>query len=295
MAVGVLVVFVDSDPVEANLGSVFELVEVFVVDAMPLNGVIEARVDVNPDRAVGFTEIVRQMRPRHQVEPMELHGLRPSSSLLVVRIHGAGSGDPGSRRLSRFFVREAARPRLRGGAGSAERLDQRRPAANRLDLVRLAAELHSLGPRRLLTLTSTKSSTVDNHRTKPRRHVPRDETPLGKPCPDLKLPHGIAKLQVATLQLDWRHPIASPHEHEVAPLAVRWDFQIIAVHIHKDSISTEFTEANRTPISATALGFARVRYASPSRLNELVHVARRSAILLPISAQVLYSCSATSS
>ena len=122
-----------------------------------------------------------------------------------------------------------------------------------------------------------------------------DEASIGKPCPDLKLPHGIVQLNVAALQLDWRHPVASPHEHEVAPLLVRRDFQIIAVHIDKDAVSIKSTEANRASISATALGFARVRYASPSRLNEVVHVARRSAILLPISAQVLYSCSATSS
>ena len=73
-AVGVLVVLVDADAVEAERGGVLELVEVLVVDAVAFDGVVEAGVDIDPDGAVGLAEVLREVGPGHEVEPVEFHG-----------------------------------------------------------------------------------------------------------------------------------------------------------------------------------------------------------------------------
>ena len=72
-AVAVLVMLVDADAVEAERAGIFEHVHVGVVDLVRLCGVEQARVDIDPDRAVLLPEIVRQKGPRHQVEPREFH------------------------------------------------------------------------------------------------------------------------------------------------------------------------------------------------------------------------------
>ena len=40
---------VDADAVKAEARGILKLVKVFVVDPVPLNGVIEPRVNINPD------------------------------------------------------------------------------------------------------------------------------------------------------------------------------------------------------------------------------------------------------
>ena len=83
-------VLVDADPVEAEVVRVLEQVEIVVVDLVPHDRIEEPRVDVDPDAAVLLTEVVRQVRPGHQVEPVELHGdpstqLRTESTPLLSR------------------------------------------------------------------------------------------------------------------------------------------------------------------------------------------------------------------
>ena len=73
--VGVLVVLVDADAVEAELVGVHQLVEVGVVDLVALHGVVVVDRDVDPDRAHLLPEVVRQVRIRHEMEEMELHAL----------------------------------------------------------------------------------------------------------------------------------------------------------------------------------------------------------------------------
>ncbi|WBL35213.1 hypothetical protein O0235_10475 [Tepidiforma flava] len=63
-----------ADAVEADFFGELEFIEVFVVDAVRLFGVEEAVVDIDPDGAVLFLEVVRQVGPGHEVEPVELHG-----------------------------------------------------------------------------------------------------------------------------------------------------------------------------------------------------------------------------
>ena len=78
--VAVLVVLVDADAVEPELVGVLELVHVLVVHGVGPGRVEQLAVDVDPDRPVLLPEVVRQIRPRHQVEPGELHRNDPRSS-----------------------------------------------------------------------------------------------------------------------------------------------------------------------------------------------------------------------
>ena len=95
-AVAVLVVFVDADPVEAELVGVLEQIHVRVVHGIGA-GRVEQRVgDVDPDRARRLAEVVGQVRPWHEVEPGELHG---TSSRRACRGRD-GHGEPGSISLS---------------------------------------------------------------------------------------------------------------------------------------------------------------------------------------------------
>ena len=50
---------VDADPVVAQRGGVLELVEVLVVDPVPLDRVVEPRIDIDPDRPIRLPEIIR--------------------------------------------------------------------------------------------------------------------------------------------------------------------------------------------------------------------------------------------
>ena len=65
--------------IKAHLGGVFEQVEVVVINLVTFGWVEVARVDIDPHRAVGGTEIVGQVRPRHEVEPGEFHRLFAST------------------------------------------------------------------------------------------------------------------------------------------------------------------------------------------------------------------------
>ena len=76
-AVGVVVMLVDADAVEAGLVGEFELVEVFVVELVRLDGVEEPAGDVDPDAAVLFFEVGRQVAVGHEVEPADFHFGRP--------------------------------------------------------------------------------------------------------------------------------------------------------------------------------------------------------------------------
>src|SRR5215472_6730247 len=68
------IMLVAADPVEAERLRVLELVEILVVDVVALARIVERVRNVDPHRAVLGAEVVRQVRPRHQVEPGELHG-----------------------------------------------------------------------------------------------------------------------------------------------------------------------------------------------------------------------------
>src|SRR5262249_55676809 len=71
--VAVLVMLVDADAVEAERVRVLELIHVLVVHGVALARVVERVRDVDPDRTVLLPEIVRQVRPRTEVEPGEFH------------------------------------------------------------------------------------------------------------------------------------------------------------------------------------------------------------------------------
>src|SRR5262245_18870699 len=94
-------VLVAADPVEAERLGVLELVEILVIDVVALARIVERAGDVDPDGAMLCPEIVRQIRPRHQVEPGELHGRLPAmgSRLLETRRQPAGT-PPGQHSLS---------------------------------------------------------------------------------------------------------------------------------------------------------------------------------------------------
>ena len=80
-AIGVLMMFVDADAVEAHLGGVFEAIEVSRCRRVALTGSNIARGDVDPHGAILLAEVVGQIRPRHQVEPGKFHA---SSSEVTV-------------------------------------------------------------------------------------------------------------------------------------------------------------------------------------------------------------------
>lgn len=71
---------VHAQAVEAGLVSVFELVEILVVVRVALDGIVEARGNVDPNAAVTLREILRQMFVRHEVEEMTLHWQAASKS-----------------------------------------------------------------------------------------------------------------------------------------------------------------------------------------------------------------------
>jgi hypothetical protein len=56
---------------------VLELIEIGVVDVVPLLGVVQRVGDVDPHAAMLLAEVVGQVWPRHEVEPGELHGVGP--------------------------------------------------------------------------------------------------------------------------------------------------------------------------------------------------------------------------
>src|SRR5262245_59146125 len=66
-------VLVAADAVEAERLGVLELVQVLVVDVVALLGIVERAGDVDPHGTMLGPEIIRQVGPRHQVEPREFH------------------------------------------------------------------------------------------------------------------------------------------------------------------------------------------------------------------------------
>ena len=72
-AVGVLMVLVDADAVEADARRIFELVQVFVVGAVPDRRIEQLGGHIDPDRAMLFPEVVGQLGIGHQVEEVEFH------------------------------------------------------------------------------------------------------------------------------------------------------------------------------------------------------------------------------
>ena len=88
-AVGVGVVLVDADAVEAHLLGIFELVEILVIGDVAELGLVHAVGQVDPDRAVLLPEVVRHVRPGHQMEPGEFH-----RSLLVTAPSSLSSPPP---------------------------------------------------------------------------------------------------------------------------------------------------------------------------------------------------------
>ena len=68
-------VFVTTDAVEADLLGVLELVHILVIDEMAFLRVIQLVRNIDPHRVIFFAEIIRQIRPRHQIEPCKLHAI----------------------------------------------------------------------------------------------------------------------------------------------------------------------------------------------------------------------------
>src|SRR5262245_66143653 len=66
-------VLVAADAVEAERLGVLELVQVLVIDVVVLVGIVERAGDVDPHGTMLRSEIIRQVGPRHQVEPREFH------------------------------------------------------------------------------------------------------------------------------------------------------------------------------------------------------------------------------
>ena len=153
-------VLVDPDAVEADGLRVLELIHVLVVDTVRDLRVEQPTRDVDPDRAFGVREVVRQQGPRHEVEPGELHGLHRTTArgeateidipdqtgrLAVVTGANSGIGLEAARRLALagaevvLAVRTVAkgdRPRRTTSRG----LRPRQPSASRaLDLASLAS------------------------------------------------------------------------------------------------------------------------------------------------------------
>jgi hypothetical protein len=72
-AVGVLVMLVDAEAVEAEIAGVFQEIQVVVVDPVGLARVEQARIDVDPHAAMLFGKVVGQVGPGHEIEPVKLH------------------------------------------------------------------------------------------------------------------------------------------------------------------------------------------------------------------------------
>ena len=76
-AVGVLVVLVDAEPVEAELLAVFELVEIAVVEFVPLLGVEIAVGQNHPCRPVFLVVVEIEIGVGHQMKEKDLHRAHP--------------------------------------------------------------------------------------------------------------------------------------------------------------------------------------------------------------------------
>ena len=107
-AVAVLVVLVDADAVEPDRLGVLELVHVLVVDTVRDLRIEQRRRDVDPHRALRVAEVVRKRRPRHQVEPGELHVVPPTARRRASRPTSSHVGT--ARRVLSSRTMRATRP-----------------------------------------------------------------------------------------------------------------------------------------------------------------------------------------
>ncbi len=73
-AVGVLMMLVDAETVVADILGQLQQIEIIVVDAIGLARIEQSRIDIDPYAAMLLGEIIGQVGPRHEVEPVELHG-----------------------------------------------------------------------------------------------------------------------------------------------------------------------------------------------------------------------------
>src|SRR5512144_1473929 len=72
-AVGGLVMLVDADAVETELIGQLELVQIAVIEGMTELGIVKRIGGGYPGAVVRLREILRQMRPGHQMEAVNLH------------------------------------------------------------------------------------------------------------------------------------------------------------------------------------------------------------------------------
>src|SRR5947207_15492025 len=79
---------VHANAVEPHLLSIFELVEILVIGDVAELRLVHAAGQIDPDRTMLLPEVVRHVRPRHEVEPSKFHGRPPVSS-----VYG-GAGEP---------------------------------------------------------------------------------------------------------------------------------------------------------------------------------------------------------
>src|SRR5260370_23783899 len=77
-SIGVLMMLVDAEAVEAHTVGELELVEVVVIKAMAELGIVEVARNIHPYAAVLILEAIGQEEVRHQHEPRKFHkGLLP--------------------------------------------------------------------------------------------------------------------------------------------------------------------------------------------------------------------------
>src|SRR4029453_9426235 len=79
--VGSLMVFVDADPVETELISQLQLIQITVVKRMAQLGIIELVGTNHPRALVRLRKILRQIGPWHQMKAINLHN-SPSQTYL---------------------------------------------------------------------------------------------------------------------------------------------------------------------------------------------------------------------
>ncbi len=140
-AVGVLVVLVHAHAVEAELGGELELVEVVVVDLVTTHWVVEPRIHVDPDAAVLLSEVVGQIRPGHQVEPVEFHAtsLRRRAPGTDARLRAEDTRPP----RGRPSASPDDRPGRGAGRGGYSRTGQNLVATSHASAVAIAPKARS--------------------------------------------------------------------------------------------------------------------------------------------------------
>src|SRR5262245_54607930 len=117
-------VLVAADAVEAERLGILQLIQVSVVDMVALAGVIQRVGNVHPDGAVCLAEIVRQVWPRHQVEPGELHRVALPPSALAAPTGAAGAYADGDDKVQPPTPSDVQRRRLDATIG---KLPPKRP------------------------------------------------------------------------------------------------------------------------------------------------------------------------